>query len=190
MKKYQIIYADPPWQGAVYFRSSSSAYPLMPTTQICNLPVRNLTHPDSFLFLWTTMNRIPHALRVIEAWGFCYITNGFTWVKTNTKSGSFVVGLGAWTRHNAELCLLAKKGHPKRQSAAVKSLVVAPRQRHSQKPNIIRKRIVELCGDLPRIELFARQKEPGWDCWGNELTNDIDLSISGNPQSLSEGNGQ
>ncbi len=174
MKKYQIIYADPPWTGR-YFTSTISIYPLMSTDAIAALPIRSVAHPDAMLFLWTTMNAIPDALRVIDAWGFHYVTNGFTWVKTHAKSGKPVVGLGMWTRNNAEICLLAKRGRPARQSAAVRSLVIAPRLCHSQKPDVVRDRIVELCGDVPRLELFARQKTKGWDIWGNELPNDCNL---------------
>lgn len=174
MKKYQIVYADPPWTGNYFWRNVSS-YPLMSVDAIASLPVRSIVHPDALLFMWTTMSAIPDALRVIDSWGFRFVTNGFTWVKTYPSSGKPVVGLGMWTRHNAEICLLAKRGRPARQSATTRSLVIAPRLRHSQKPDVVRDRIVELCGDVPRLELFARQKTKGWDVWGNELPNSIDL---------------
>ena len=77
--------------------------------------------------------------------------------------------MGYWTRANPELCLLATKGHPKRISKNVKELVVSPRQEHSKKPDCVRNKIIELCGDLPRIELFARNRYKGWDSWGNEI---------------------
>ncbi len=174
MKKYKIIYADPPWQGN-YFKNKSSSYPLMRVKEMIALPVRTVVHPDALLFMWTTMSAIPDALQVIDAWGFQFVTNGFTWVKTHPNSGRAVVGLGMWTRHNAEICLLAKRGRPIRQSAAVRSLVIAPRRRHSEKPDEVRDHIVELCGDVPRLEMFARRKTPGWDIWGNELINDVEL---------------
>ena len=78
------------------------------------------------------------------------------------------MGLGNWTRSNSEICLLATKGKPKRISGSVRSIVLSPLQQHSRKPAEIRDRIVELMGDLPRIELFAREAAPGWDVWGNE----------------------
>lgn len=178
MKKYQIIYADPPWfykSGQFPSTSKRYAYPLLETEKICALPIQQIAHPNSLLFLWSTMSHIPEALQVIQAWGFHYVTNGFTWIKTNTKSGTPAFGMGYWTRQNAELCLLAKRGKPLRQFKNISSVVLEPRRLHSQKPDRIRNDIIRICGDLPRIELFARQKIPGWDIWGNELDNDIDL---------------
>ena len=186
MKKYNIIYADPPWYyagGGFPSTSDKHAYPLMKTADICELPVRDIVQPDALLFLWTTMTHIPDALRVIEAWGFRYVTNGFTWVKVHEKSKIPVIGMGYWTRQNAELCLVAKCGRPRRQHKCISSVIIEPRRRHSQKPDQVRRDIVRICGDLPRVvletrkenELFARQKAPGWDIWGNELVNDIEL---------------
>jgi len=176
MKKYQIIYADPPWDyGSFPSVSNKAAYPLMKTKDICALPVAKITHPNALLFLWTTMTHLPDAFQVIEAWGFRYVTNGFTWVKTNRKSGTPFLGMGYWTRQNAELCLLAKRGTPSRRDKSISSIVISPRGRHSQKPEEVRRKILRICGNLPRIELFARSKTPGWDIWGNELINDIEL---------------
>ncbi len=178
MRKYKIIYADPPWNygsGSFPSVSKANAYKLMSTENICALPVEQIAHPDALLFLWATMPMLPDALRVIEAWGFRYVTNGFTWVKTYPRSGGICIGMGRWTRQNAELCLIAKRGRPTRRDRTVSSVLIAPRGMHSVKPAIIRDNIVRVAGDLPRIELFARQKTPGWDVWGNELSNDIDL---------------
>lgn len=83
------------------------------------------------------------------------------------------MGCGHWTRANAEICLLATKGRPQRLSKSVRQLIVSPVEQHSKKPDVVRDRIVELVGDLPRLELFARQKAAGWDVWGNEVLNDI-----------------
>lgn len=85
-------------------------------------------------------------------------------------------GLGHWTRANAELCLLATKGSPKRQSARVHQIVMTPVEAHSKKPDIVRDKIVALAGDVPRIELFARQATPGWDVWGNEVDSSVSFS--------------
>ena len=79
------------------------------------------------------------------------------------------MGMGNWTRSNSELCLLGTKGKPKRVDASVHSVIDTPIERHSKKPDVVRERIVQLCGDLPRIELFAREKTDGWDVWGNEV---------------------
>ncbi len=83
--------------------------------------------------------------------------------------------MGFWTRANTEDCLLATRGHPKRIDRSVRQLLISPRLKHSQKPPETRDRIVQLMGDIPRIELFARQKVEGWDCWGNEVESDIAL---------------
>lgn len=83
--------------------------------------------------------------------------------------------MGFWTRANAEICVLAVKGKPKRISAKVHQVIISPIEEHSKKPDETRKRIVELLGDLSKIELFARKKANGWDVWGNEVESDIDL---------------
>ncbi|WP_289394695.1 MT-A70 family methyltransferase [Mannheimia haemolytica] len=113
---------------------------------------------------------LPEGLKLIEAWGFNYKTIGFQWVKTNKKNkNSFFFGLGRWTRGNTECCLIATKGKPSRVSNKVSQLIIEPIQHHSKKPDIVREKIVELMGDLPRIELFARNKTQGWDVWGDEV---------------------
>lgn len=96
-------------------------------------------------------------------------TYQFTWVKRNRKSPSWFWGLGNWTRANAEICLLATKGKPKRASASVHSIIDAPIGRHSEKPAETRDRIVQLAGGGSMIELFARKTAPGWDSWGDEV---------------------
>lgn len=188
MKKYQIIYADPCWSYKDKSKSHGGAeshYSCMNINDICSLPVKNISDKNSVLFLWTTMPMIREALQVIDAWGFEYKTCAFTWIKGNkrlTKQGVFFnfgiddyMGMGSWTRANAELCLLATKGKPKRICAKVRQVIYSPLQAHSKKPDEARKRIVQLMGDLPRIELFAREKIDNWDTWGNECPCDIDL---------------
>ena len=91
----------------------------------------------------------------------------------NRKSEGWFYGLGFWTRGNAEICLLATRGHPKRQAANVHQFIIAPIQEHSRKPDEARDKIVALMGDVPRVELFARQSPPGWDVWGNEVESTI-----------------
>lgn len=145
----------------------------MPTEEICALPVKKYTADDCALFMWVTYPKLEDALRVIKAWGFEYKTVAFTWIKQTKKSRQWFMGLGWWTRNNAEICVIATKGKPKRNSACVRELVISPIEQHSKKPDIVRDRIVELMGDLPRIELFARQAPDGWDVWGNEVLNDI-----------------
>jgi N6-adenosine-specific RNA methylase IME4 len=184
-EKYGIIYADPPWQYETYSkkgkgRSAENHYPTMPIQEICDLDIPQIADDDCVLFLWATCPMLGEAFRLIRAWGFKYKTVGFVWVKLNKKTPSLFWGLGYWTRANAEICLIATKGKPKRISASVHQVVITPVEQHSKKPDVVRDRIVEVMGDLPRIELFARTKTPGWDVWGNEVISDIDLK-GGNP---------
>nr|WP_276537198.1 MT-A70 family methyltransferase [Ruthenibacterium lactatiformans] len=150
-------------------------YPTMRLEELMALPVSAIADTDCVLFLWATFPQLPEALRLIKAWGFSYRTVAFVWLKTNRKTRTWFYGLGFWTRGNAEICLFAKRGHPKRKSAGIHQLIVSPVEQHSKKPDEARERIVALMGDLPRIELFARQETPGWDVWGNEVENSITL---------------
>ena len=98
-----------------------------------------------------------------------YKTLGFSWIKTNSRNGKPFFGIGHYTRSNCEVCLLAVRGKPKVVSKYVSSVIISPRRKHSEKPDIVRDKIVELCGDVPRIELFARKRVAGWDSWGREI---------------------
>jgi len=183
-KKYGIILSDPPWEYRVWSkkghgRSAENHYPTMKLNDICALPVAEIAAKDSALFLWATYPNLQEAFQVIKAWGFTYKTVAFTWVKRNKKSPGWFVGCGYWTRANAELCLLATKGSPKRISKSVRQIIDTPISRHSEKPSETRERIVELMGDLPRIELFAREKPDGWHVWGNEVESNIILTGEG-----------
>jgi N6-adenosine-specific RNA methylase IME4 len=182
--KFNIIYADPPWNYRVYSkkglgRSAESHYPTMNIDDICNLPVATIAEKDCILFLWVTFPCLLEGLKAIKSWGFEYKTLGFCWVKRCKKqTDKWFWGLGFWTRANPEICLIAAKGKPKRLSKGVHSVIDTPIEGHSKKPNEIRLRIVELMGDLPRVELFARQKVDGWECLGNEIDGlDITQSI-------------
>ena len=182
MKKYSIIYADPPWQYKVYSknglgRSAESHYPTMELEDIQALPVGELADTDCILFMWTTIPLLKDCFSVMKAWGFEYKTVGFVWIKQNKKSDSLFWGMGHWTRANAEFCMLATKGRPKRKSAGVHQVIISHIEEHSKKPDIVRHKIIELVGDLPRVELFAREKADGWDAWGNEV--DCDIEIEG-----------
>jgi N6-adenosine-specific RNA methylase IME4 len=173
-KKYNIIYADPPWSYNDSGCSGAAAeqYATMTLDEMKALPVAptggGIAANNCVLFMWATYPKIQEALDLIKAWGFEYKSIAFQWVKQNRSGSGFFFGLGRWTRGNTEPCLIAVKGKPKRISASVGQLVFAPLRRHSQKPDEVRDRIVELMGDLPRIELFARSAADGWDCWGNE----------------------
>ena len=147
----------------------------MKIEELCSLPIKEIADKVSILFLWTTFPQLREALQLIEAWGFQYKSVAFVWLKQNRKSLSWYYGLGYWTRGNAEICLLATRGHPRRQSNKVHQFIVSPIEQHSKKPDIARKKIIDLMGDLPRLELFARQRAEGWDVWGNEIENSITL---------------
>jgi len=172
-KRYQIIYADPPWSflrgawgGSV---KQPTHYPRMHTSDIMALPVGELAERNSLLFLWTTSSHLLDALEVMQAWGFKYNKIGFVWIKTR-QDGQPICGLGALTRNACEFCLIGVrgKGVPQKDKT-IRQLVIAPRRAHSQKPPEVRKRIECLFGEVPRIELFARERVPGWDAWGNEV---------------------
>jgi N6-adenosine-specific RNA methylase IME4 len=141
----------------------------MDNKSIANLPINQIADKNCILFIWVTMPKLNECFDIIKKWGFVYKTCGFVWIKKNKKSDSIFWGLGRWTRSNAEICLIATKGKPKRISAKVHSVIISRIREHSRKPDEVRERIVELCGDLSRIELFARQEIVGWDCWGNEV---------------------
>ena len=140
---YEIIYADPPWrysakkvQGA-----AENHYPTMSIDELCALPVAELAAKDSALFMWATFPQLPEALRLIRAWGFTYKSVAFVWLKKNKKADSWFYGLGFWTRANAEVCLLATKGHPKRQAADIHQFIISPIEAHSKKPDATRDKI-------------------------------------------------
>ena len=171
MTKYKIIYADPPWQYddqlSHHGGSASSHYDTMSTYEISRLPIEKLADEECTLFLWGTWPNLPDCLEVMKSWGFEYVTIGFVWVK-QYSNGKWVLGMGKFTRGNTEFCLIGRKGKPKRINDSISQLEVTQQTEHSEKPDIFRKRIIELMGDLPRIELFARTRIHGWDVFGND----------------------
>ena len=174
-KRYNIIYADPPWYFQNWNNEKAQTNPIhhyktMTMKEIENLPIQNIAADNCILFMWCTDPLLHKQLPVVEKWGFKYKTIAFYWVKTNKDriKNYYFKGPGYWTRANPEICILATKGKPKRVDANVDRLVVSVRREHSRKPDIIRNHIIKLCGDLPRIELFARTSMPGWDVWGKE----------------------
>ena len=170
--KYNIILADPPWNysGDTNDQDYGGAtYPSMKLGDIKNLTVNDVAAHDALVFLWATGPKLTDAIEVLAAWGFEYQTIAFAWYKNNRRGAGFFAGLGAWTKGNVELCLLGKKGKPIRMDKSVSQVVEAPVGKHSAKPDEVRGRIVQLVGDLPRIELFARNITEGWDCLGNEI---------------------
>ena len=176
-KKYQIIYADPPWHFKVYNnktglgRSAEKHYNTLILDDIKNLNIPS--DKNSVLFLWIPCCQLQEGLEVIKSWGFEFKTVAFVWIKKTKKTNGLFWGMGFWTRSNAELCLLATKGKISRIRKDIHQVVMSKAREHSRKPDEVRERIVKLMGDLPRIELFARQRFDGWDAFGNETGNTV-----------------
>lgn len=180
-KKYNIIYADPPWSfnnkktGGSMKSGAQSQYDVMSLEEIKSLPVNEIAADDCVLFMWWVGSQPQEALDVVQAWGFALKTmTGFNWVKLTKKEKPFF-GMGFWTRAGSECCLIATKGKPKPISHSIRSVREAKVSKHSEKPDMFRKDIIKLCGDLPRVELFARAKFYGWDSWGNEIQSNIEM---------------
>lgn len=178
MKKYQIIYADPPWQSEKgWFNNKAwkktrfeNHYPTMSLEDICNLPVESITEKNAHLYLWTTSRNLlkGDAWRVVSSWGFRPI-NVITWCKTQ-------FGIGNYFQNNTEHLIFGVKGQMSTlDTGGYGTYFIHKRLKHSQKPPIVKNWIVKWSGGLPRIELFARQKTEGWDVWGNEVKSDIKL---------------
>lgn len=170
--KYAVIYADPPWQFDVWSgegkdRAAENHYPTQTLEEIQLWPIRDMAADDCALFMWAVMPQLPEALSVIEAWGFQYKTCAFTWVKTTKDGTRPATGMGYWTRANAEICLLATRGSPKRLNADVQQVIMSPRMEHSRKPDEVAERIERLLAG-PYVELFARRPREGWETWGNQ----------------------
>ena len=175
-KKYKIIYADPPWEYASDPNSkrgiwglAHQQYETIPIEKLKQLSVNTIADNDSILFLWCTFPNLAQGLELIKAWGFTYKTVAFVWEKLDKLTNNpKKYGLGWYTRSNCEIVMVGRKGKFDRQSASVQQIVKTTIGEHSRKPDEVRKRILKLCGDIPRIELFARTKVYGWDTWGND----------------------
>jgi len=190
--KYSIIYADCPWSfnnkntGGSMKSGSEAQYKTMSVDEICNLPISEIVADDCILFMWWVGSQPEEALNVVKSWGFKVKTmSGFNWIKLS-KNCKLEFNMGFYTRQLSESCLIATKGKPKVINHGIRSVqlveeeyneetIFALNEKHSKKPDIFRERIVELMGDLPRVELFARQETEGWDVFGNEVKNSIEL---------------
>jgi len=196
--KYGVILADPPWKHSCWSGQSSRVadahYPVMSTQEICDMRpfIDTLSSDSCALFLWAVPPMMPDAFRVIEAWGFRYISFGLAWLKTtqNTLSPrdqlaaldkgrplitlgddvlTVATGMGMYTRANMEPCLLAVRGKMPVARHDVSQVIIAPRTKHSTKPAEQYSRIERLYPEARRIELFARKRRRGWRSWGNEI---------------------
>jgi N6-adenosine-specific RNA methylase IME4 len=177
--KYDVILADPPWTFSVWNaeksdRHASHKYALMDVKDICELPVIGIAEENCALFIWATWPNIQDAFAVITKWGFKYRTLAWIWIKT-TKNNGLATGMGYYTRANSEPCLLAVKGRMSVAAHDVLAVISSPRREHSQKPDEQYAKIERLYPNKNYLELFARQKRPGWNSWGNEIESDIEL---------------
>jgi len=188
-KTYRIIYADPPWQypnkriepGKNNPHGAGGAlkhYQTLSLERIKAIPVAQIAQENCMLFLWTTGPLIWQGLEVVKAWGFRYTTIAFVWIKMkNDMSKPRGDGIGFYTLGNSEFCLLGLHGRYWRRNRDVKQVILAPKHAHSEKPAEVRTRIVRLCGDVPRIELFARERMAGWDAWGLEAPSQTQMVL-------------
>jgi len=173
LKKYQVIYADPPWKynnkrtGGSMNSGAESKYQTMDIEDIIQMPISLIADKDAVLFLWATTPLLPDALRVLSGWGFEYKT-AIYWRKIMS------LGMGFWFRGQVELCLLGVKGKIKPFRLQKPNFIQTKALRHSEKPEEMRQ-LIELTGLQPRLELFARRKVDGWDAFGNEIESDIEL---------------
>jgi N6-adenosine-specific RNA methylase IME4 len=189
MKKYKIIYADPPWQfgnkktGGSMVSGAAAKYLCTGIDGLKGIDVKSITEDDAILFMWYVGAMPQEAIDLVHSWGFVIKNmNGFVWNKL-TKTNKPHFGMGFYTRAGSESVIIATKGKFKPESHGVRAVFSADEQIqfegqviiHSRKPPQVRDLIVELCGDLPRLEMFARESTPGWDVFGNEVENSIQI---------------
>lgn len=186
MKYYQTILADPPWaeRGAGKIkRGADRHYSILSTDDIIKLPVRDIAYNNCHLYLWVTNNFLPDGLKVMNAWGFRYVTK-IDWgkVKNPSQFGLFDFdfepeeaqrGLGQYFRGSSESCLFGVKGKLPYKGQG-NTLILAERTKHSKKPKEIYE-MIERVSYPSYLELFARNKREGWDVWGNEIESDINF---------------
>ena len=173
-KQYKVIYADPPWQMRYLtelkagFKTLDMPYNTLSDRAIMNLDIKSIAADNSLLFLWVIDSRIPMIKELFAAWGFEYVTVGFIWHKIalNTLGDGGIIT--NYTRKSCELCFIGRRGKMININKRVPQFISQPKREHSRKPDIIRTRIYEMCGDVSRIELFARQRFEGWDLWGDQ----------------------
>lgn len=174
--EFDVIYCDPPWSYSEvpYFKKSLAVqyqYPTLTLPELLLLDVKSLSAKNCWLFMWCVNAQIPHGLKVMEAWGFSYRTMAFAWAK-KTKNGKNAKTYGrCCTMQSVELCLVGKRGAPKRYSENVEQIIEAERPRgHSSKPDEVYSRIEQIVGaEARKVELFARVTRDGWTSIGNDI---------------------
>jgi N6-adenosine-specific RNA methylase IME4 len=170
---FRAILVDVPlrfktWSAKGESRSASRHYRVMSFEESLLLPVGELAADDAWLFSWIPVPFIPRIGEQMGAWDFKYSSRAFSWVKLNRKNPTFFLGQGKTTRKNNEDCFLGRRGSPRRNSASVRELIIAPVREHSRKPDEVYSRIEQFC-DGPYLELFARNRRPGWVSWGDQV---------------------
>ncbi len=182
MKKYKVIYLDPPWKYGKWGKGSSKCllkkyqeeptplpYESMTLKEITNLPINKLVDENCELYLWVTQKYLPYSFGIINCWGFKYCQT-LTWCKTPMGTGQ-----GGIFCPTTEFLILGRKGKMPIKDRVDSTWWNKKRQmKHSKKPGFFRQ-LIESVSDSPRIELFAREKTEGWDVWGNEVESDIEL---------------
>ena len=170
-KKYNIIYADPPWQYKENWGNGQVGYDTMSVDAIKKLPVEKIVDDKAHLYLWVTNPFLKEGLEVCKAWGFNYKTL-ITWVKTY-NDGTPEMGMGYYFRGCTEHIIFGVKGKMRCQNKTTRNMVIEVNPRkHSKKPVWFKDIIIKSSGDLPRIELFARNVglfSNNWDYWGNQV---------------------
>lgn len=174
MRKYKVIYADPPWAFVAYTRTTvphrrmyaKPPYGVMSMDELKALPIAAVADDDCALLMWIVDSHIDQGFALAEAWGFKFKTKLFTWLKVG-KNGKPRMGMGHWTRKETEQVYLFTRGRPKRLSGGVRETITAQRREHSRKPDEAYERI-EVLLDGPYLELFARHGRKHWARWGNE----------------------
>ena len=178
--KYQIIYCDPAWdykgqkqhsgKGGSLSGGAETHYKTLKLKDLKRMDVPSISDNDCLLFMWTTSPHLDQAIELLKSWGFKWATIGFVWDKGRVNPGFY-------TMSQCEICLIGKKGKiPQPRGARnIRQLVNWPREKHSKKPDEVRKRIEQMFPTQKKIELFARSKSEGWDVWGNEIQNDIEI---------------
>ena len=177
---YGAILIDPPWAFRTFggdnmtpHRSAEDHYKTMKAHEIAGLPIPDLAAKSCVLFMWTVDSHLDESLDLMRFWGFKYKTIAFIWEKLKDNQRDLYdpppcrIGMGYWTRKQAEICIMGTRGTPKRLSKGVRQIIQSPRREHSRKPDETYSRIEALV-EGPYLEMFARQKWNGWDGWGNE----------------------
>jgi len=183
-KKYQIIYADPPWQykskeclakKSILDGKLNQHYKTLDLECLKNLPVRKIADDNCLLFLWVVSPMLDDCIDVLKSWGFKYSTIGFIWNKQKANPGSYTIS-------ECEICLIGKKGKipQPRGNRNVRQFLSKMRTNHSAKPKEIIIRIEKMFPNQNKIELFARQRFEGWDAWGNEVSPYMQTKLNNN----------